>query len=625
MHILPYDYVADRPSETVGLARTATLIRQARAEAANCLLFDNGDFLHGTPASDELVRADREGEVDSARTGLHPMIAAMAQLGYDAITLGNHEFDHGVGYLASVLVGAPFPILTSNLSLRPAAMPVPGMLGGPAPVPLPAPVPFALIERHLLDRGGQPHLLRIGLIGLLPPRSITGLGAGPFRAEIRDMVAATRSIVPHLRAMGADLVVLLAHTGIGAEALTEDMENAVVPLAGINGVDAVISGHAHQVFPGPGPGGAPWPAAIDAATGRIHGTPVVAPGFWGSHLGIIDLEVVRRPAGGWRVRAGRAEARPIAISDGAGPPRALVAPDPEIGRMMTRLHDFTLSRVRRPVGETRRVLHSYFAAVAPSAALDIVHRAKLHHVAAQVADSALAELPIVVSTAPFKAGGLAGPAFYTHVAPGPITLKSLSDLYLYPNDVVVLRLTGAELVDWLERAASVFNRLAPGVLEQPLMSGSAPAYAFEVVAGVDYEIDLSRPGRFTPEGRRLGRGGDRVQGLRLADGRPLAPESELLFVTNSFRRSGGGAYPLPAREPLALHIPVRDALMDYLAETGPYDGTPVENWRFAALPGTEAQFVSAPGAEMFLGEVGSRAIRAGAIDGRGFRQFTLRL
>ena len=105
-HLLPYDYYADRPLDGIGLAHAAHLIDAARAEAANALLFDNGDFLQGTPMGDLVAyeKGLREGD-------LHPVMAAMNALQFDAITLGNHEFNYGLDFLMKALTGAAFPVV----------------------------------------------------------------------------------------------------------------------------------------------------------------------------------------------------------------------------------------------------------------------------------------------------------------------------------------------------------------------------------------------------------------------------------------------------------------------------------------------------------------------------------
>ena len=111
VHVFPYDYYGDKPNDTLGLARTASIIDKIRAEAGNSFLVDNGDFLQGNPMGDYMAyqHGMKEGDV-------HPVIKAMNVLGYEAGTLGNHEFNYGLDYMFKVLSGANFPYVCANLT-----------------------------------------------------------------------------------------------------------------------------------------------------------------------------------------------------------------------------------------------------------------------------------------------------------------------------------------------------------------------------------------------------------------------------------------------------------------------------------------------------------------------------
>ena len=111
VHVYPYDYYGDKPSDSMGLARTATIIDQIRAEATNSMLIDNGDFLQGNPMGDYIAyeRGMKDGDV-------HPIIKGMNLLGYEASTLGNHEFNYGLDFMMKVLAGANFPFVCANLT-----------------------------------------------------------------------------------------------------------------------------------------------------------------------------------------------------------------------------------------------------------------------------------------------------------------------------------------------------------------------------------------------------------------------------------------------------------------------------------------------------------------------------
>jgi 2',3'-cyclic-nucleotide 2'-phosphodiesterase / 3'-nucleotidase len=615
MHLLGFDHGAEQSAATTGLAHTAALIRAARAEAKNAILLDNGDFLHGSAMGEAITRNVLDGKREPR--GLHPIVAAMRALGYDAMTLGNHDFDHGVGFLGEVLRNAPFAVIASNLTLEPDT-------GSGGPRPLPFTLPFAMIDREATDRAGRSHRLRIGLLGMLPPGSVSGLHSGPFRAEIRDIVETAQVMVPQLRALGADLVVVMAHSGIGGEVAAPDMENAVVPLAAVPGIDAIVAGHAHQVFPAES---GHWPAPVDARTGRIHDVAVVAPGFWGSHLGVIDLTLAPRPQGGWRLADARSAARPVARRDAlSGTIHRAVAPDPEILSMLAPVQAAIARRTGRAVGETRRRLHSYFATATPAPALDLVHRAMLWYGRTRIDGLCPNGVPMVASTSPFRAGGLAGPGFFTDIAPGPISAEALAELYAFPNNLCVLCLTGAELGDWLERAASVFNTIVPGGGDQPLRSRATPAYTLESVAGCDYRIDLSAPARHTPQGAMRDPEASRVRGLSIAGNRVM-PDEQILLLTNSFRMTGGGNYPVPSGDCLVLDLPVcvREVIAEYLAYTGPFDAAPLASWRFDPVAGARATVWSAPAACAVLDEVAGAAITPGAIGEDGFQAFHLEL
>jgi 2',3'-cyclic-nucleotide 2'-phosphodiesterase/3'-nucleotidase len=125
-------------------------------------------------------------------------------------------------------------------------------------------------------------------------------------------------------------------------------------------------------------------------------------------------------------------------------------------------HDATLAYVRAEVGQTDAPLHSYFALVADDPSVQIVSNAQTWYIAQMMAGTENEGLPILSAAAPFKAGGRGGPEYYTDVPAGPIAIKNVADLYLYPNTVRAVRITGAEVREWLERSAGMFNQITPG-------------------------------------------------------------------------------------------------------------------------------------------------------------------
>src|SRR6478735_4536242 len=150
VHVLPYDYYRDRPDDTVGLARTASLIRAAREEARNSLLFDNGDLIQGNPMGDWVAQTNgvKAGEV-------HPIFLAMNELDYACATVGNHEFNYGLTYLGFALSGAKFPFVCANLVKSDGA---------------PLLKPWIVLDREIEDDSGAKHRLKVGVIGFVPPQ-----------------------------------------------------------------------------------------------------------------------------------------------------------------------------------------------------------------------------------------------------------------------------------------------------------------------------------------------------------------------------------------------------------------------------------------------------------------------
>ncbi|HEX9858296.1 MAG TPA: metallophosphoesterase, partial [Paracoccaceae bacterium] len=156
VHVFPYDYYADKPVDTVGLARTAAIIEEIRAEATNSMLVDNGDFLQGNPMGDYIAYARGMKAGD-----MHPVIAAMNTLGFDASTLGNHEFNYGLEFLLNSVAGANFPIVSANIATKQGATPRDDAT---------LLKPYVILDREITDGTGAKHPIRVGLIGFVPPQ-----------------------------------------------------------------------------------------------------------------------------------------------------------------------------------------------------------------------------------------------------------------------------------------------------------------------------------------------------------------------------------------------------------------------------------------------------------------------
>lgn len=572
MHLAAYDYHADRVCARKGLSLTASLITRARAETPGSILLDNGDFLQGSPLGDLVARSG---------PSAHLMIQAMTHLGYDAVNIGNHEFSHGMDTLIAALSQAPFPVLSANTVADPAS-PLSRLLR-----------PWVIIDRVLADSAGRSHTVRIGVIGVLPPETEVwdrqAIGGQARMLPLTETVART---IPLVRSAGADIIVVLAHCGLGTCLHESPSEDGALRMAQIDGVDALIMGHVHMVFPGPV---APDLDAVDARRGTLYGKPAIMPGCFGSHLGLIDLTLARQD-NRWAVVTQQVEARPIAVRQANGDLAPVAQPEPVLTALIEPMHKATLDWARQPIGTTPRAIHSFFSLVTDCPSVQIVNAAQTAYVTARLAGGPLAHLPVLSATAPFRAGGLGGPENYTFVPPGDLLLRHASDLYIHPNTIVALRLNGAALRQWLEFSVQGYRTIQRGLQDQPLLHENLPSFLYDTISGLTYEIDLTAP--------PVLRSGQRICNL-CWQGLPLDPAQEFILATNSYRGSGSGGYALAdsAQVVLAEQLSNRDILIAHIRQTLAHQTQPdraAPAWRFRPTPGTSVIFDTSPMAAGYL-------------------------
>ena len=608
VHVFPYDYYADKPRDTIGLARTASLIKAIRDEATNSLLIDNGDFLQGNPMGDYIAyeRGMKEGDT-------HPVIQAMNTLGFDASTLGNHEFNYGLDFLMKSLAGANFPVVNANIALEMGSDPTKDKTLIP---------PYVILDHKVTDGTGAEHNIKVGLIGFVPPQ-VMGWDRRHLEGNVqaRDILETAKAYLPQIKEEGADIIIALSHSGIGSADASEGMENASVPLAGMEGIDAILTGHSHLVFPSPTYADF---AGADVDAGTLMGTPACMGGFWGSHMGLIDL-LIEKDGNEWRVVSAESEARPISMRNEDRSTTALVESDDAILASVQTEHDETLAYVRRAVGKTDAPLHSYFALVADDPSVQIVSIAQLWYIEQMMKGTVHEGLPILSAAAPFKAGGRGGPEYFTDVPKGDVAIKNVSDLYLYPNTARAVRVTGQQVKDWLERSAGIFNQVALGAQDVVLLNPSFPSYNFDVIDGVTYQIDLSQPSKYDTKGVLIDADASRIVDLSF-NGTPLDMGAEFIIATNNYRAGGGGSFPGATPETTVFEGPDtnRDVIVRYIVEQGTISPRADGNWSFKPMEGTSVLFDTGPAAEAYLDQVDINIEKAG--DGPdGFARFRITL
>jgi len=616
-NVASYDYYKLSPDPSLGLERTAALIRGARAEYANTILLDNGDTIQGTALAD--YQALVSPLPCSATLGIYKVFNA---LGYDGGGIGNHDFNYGLAYLNQV-TGSRFDVEGVDPAKSGCAGPnFPLVLANVISVRSGQPLfrPYAILDRKIAVTGpdGKPAQanIRVGIIGFTPPTILTWdkrhLEGKVTTIGVRE---AAERYIPEMRARGADLVVAISHGGLDDGPYTPTLENGSWQIARVPGVDALLIGHSHQVFPNAASKVAQFNLpGVDKVKGTVHGVPTVMAGLWGKQLGIVKLQL-QHDGGKWIVDRERTTVEARNIDPAAG--------DATVPRLIAEEHAATIAYVRTPIGSTDFRMSTYFADVGDVSAIQVVNQAQADYLAAYVKANLpqYAALPVLSMASPFKTGA-SGATDFTDVAAGSIALNNAADLYLYANSLSGVKVDGAGLRAWLEKAAGRFNTIDPRRTEpQELVNSSFAGFNFDMPtdARLQYEIDVTQPA------------GRRIVNLRF-DGKPVAPTQAFLVATNSYRAAGGGGFPGLDGGNIVVSAPDnnRDVLIAYIKarkELRRATNAGARSWRFAAVrTAGPVVFHSAPGkAALAAALAGVRQLRADDGAGKGLALYAIDL
>lgn len=575
VNIMNFDYYKDRPTDQYGLVLTATLIRKARNEVINSLLVDNGDLLQGTPMGDYAINRVMNEEM------IHPAYKAMNRMGYDVANLGNHDFNYGLDFLNKAISEASFPYICGNVF--------------DATTGEHLFTPYLIKTYDVTDTSGARQSIRIGFLGLLPPQIIRwDYEHLNGRVVVQDIVETAEQLVPVIHAEGADIVIVLSHSSFVSEPHEPMAEQAVNGLSQVKGIDAIVFGHAHKVFPSPA---FEQDIGVDLEKGTINGIPAVMPGFRGSHVGIIDLTLDNH-AGYWQVVGSRSEAQSLIDANHT----SRINADPELVAALREDHEGTRALIGRPIGKSCSSIYSYLALIQDDPCIQIVNDAQMdyaHRVVNHQAD--LRGLPILAVSAPFKAGGQRDPANYTEVESGELTFRNVVDIYSFPNNLVVLKVSGSDLKEWLECAAGQFNRIDSSCTSpQHLINHHFPNHQFDVIDGIDYQIDITQPARYDEHCQLVNPDAERI-GALMWQKRPVAEKQQFLVATNNYR-AYAGKFVGTGAEAVAYVSPEnnQNILADYIERKSHADGViPViadHNWRLAPLdnPKVDIRFETSP-------------------------------
>ncbi|MEO8910403.1 MAG: 5'-nucleotidase C-terminal domain-containing protein [Gemmatimonadaceae bacterium] len=518
--ITAWDYYANRPETIRGLTRAATIVDSVRAaNPGRVILLDAGDLLQGNPLAYVAAR------VSANRT--NPIIAAMNAMHYDAAAIGNHEYNYGVPYLDSAIGQAKFPFLSANTyRVDPAGA-------------------HAYRPWTIVERAG----IKVGIVGATTP-GVMLWDAENVRGRVRlgDIVPAVRQAVQEVRAAGADIILVTVHSGLNEPSSYDTVttgvpsENVAARIASeVPGIDLVLYGHSHKEVRGIGH------MVVSTSGVTFEGTLLIQPKNWAMSVDVAHL-LVSRVNGKWRVTEKRSDL--VQAAGHAENARVLAATDA--------IHRETVAYVTTPIGSTPERWSADSARVKDTPLIDFILETER-----KAAGSDLA------STAAFSTEASMGP--------GPITIAQVAQIYPYDNTLRAVRVTGRQLRDYIE-FSSRYYRTIPSPTSPLETDPTVPGYNFDIVSGVDYEIDLSRP-----------------VGLRVTrldyKGAPVRDTDTFTMALNNYRQTGGGGYAMLSGAPVVYdkQQEIRQLLIDEVKRRGVIRQADyfTENWKLVRGPGLE--------------------------------------
>ncbi|WP_326735627.1 bifunctional metallophosphatase/5'-nucleotidase [Streptomyces sp. NBC_01022] len=512
----------DKDHNDVGLAKISTLVDQVRREKGrhNTLMIDAGDTIQGTQLSYYYAKID---PITAKHGPVHPMAQAMNAIGYDAAALGNHEFNYGIPVLRKFEEQCDFPLLGANAldakTLRPAFAPY-------------------VIKKLRTPHGRD---VKVAILGLTNPGIAiwdkANVGGKMVFPGLEEQAA---KYVPRLRSMGADVVIVSAHSGSSGTSSYGDqipyVENAAGLVAEqVPGIDAILVGHAHSEIP------------EYFVENKETGKKVVLsePLKWGQRLTLFDFDLVWEK-GRWVVEKAGSQ---VLNSN-------TVAEDPKITRMLADEHKKVVAYVNQVIGTSTAAMTTAEAAWKDEPIIDLINVVQAETVKAALAGGEYAALPVLSQASCFSRTA--------QIPAGNVTIKDAAGLYPFENTLEARLVTGAQVKDYLEFSARYYVQTAAGAPVDPAKltnAGNTPDYNYDAVSGLTYDIDIAKPN------------GSRIVNLSF-EGKAIDPAAQFVLAVNNYRASGGGNFPhVPAAKQLwANSEEIRNTIISWVQAKGSVDG-----------------------------------------------------
>ncbi|MFF3752181.1 bifunctional metallophosphatase/5'-nucleotidase [Streptomyces sp. NPDC002018] len=525
-NVFNWDYFTDKEFDDaahndIGLAKISTLVERVREEKGrhNTLLIDAGDTIQGTQLSYYYARID---PITAKRGPVHPMAQAMNAIGYDAAALGNHEFNYGIPVLRKFEEQCRFPLLGANAldakTLKPAFAPY-------------------VIKKLRTPHGRE---VRVAILGLTNPGiAIWDKANVQGKMTFPGLEEQAAKWVPKLRSMGADVVIVSAHSGTSGTSSYGDqvpyVENAAALVAEqVPGIDAILVGHAHSEIA--------ERRVVNKATGRE--VVLSEPAKWGQRLTLFDIELVWE-RGSWQVEKVGAKI----LNSNAVPE------DRKITGLLADEHRKVVAYVNQVIGTSTVAMSTVDAPWKDEPLIDLINHVQVETVKAALAGSEWAALPVLSQASCFSRSA--------SIPAGEVTIKDAAGLYPFENTMEARLLTGAQIREYLEFSARYYVQTpAGGPVDTSKLTnaGGTPDYNYDVVSGVTYEIDIAKPA------------GSRIVDLQF-DGKALDPAATFVLAVNNYRASGGGNFPhvAAAQQLWSNSDEIRNTIISWVQTAGTVD------------------------------------------------------
>lgn len=518
IHANLYGYAYEDGKETAnnGWARLATYIKQARAESPNVILLDNGDTYQGTILSDDIYNKR------PASQGIHPISQSLNALGYDAFTLGNHEFNFGLDLIQRMRDELHMPVLSANTFVQATGE--------------------NFVDAYtIVERDG----LKIGIIGLTTPNIPRWDGEKVDALRFESMAETAQKVAKMLKEEEqVDLIFISAHAGMTAEYDEETgSDGAAKILELVPEASLMLVGHYHIVV------------KDEQGTTLIGG-----PRNAGRDIVRFDLTIGVDENGVATITDKAVDV--IDMTD--------VVPDPEYRALIAYAHQETIDFIEgggsSANGEVGGIFGQASADFQPKNEIQGIPEGKLR-------DTAVIDLinrvQLEISGADVSAAALFSDT--SDILAGDINYGTIFKIYKFDNTLYTVDVTGKELKAYMEWSAEHYNTWVPGDLNISF-NADVPGYRYDMFAGVAYKVDLSQPA------------GNRIVDL-MYKGEPLAEDQVLKLAVNNYRYSSGlkANNLVAANKDWESPRSIRDYLVAYVEKQGTVAPLVDDNWEIVGI------------------------------------------